>query len=117
MKAEINLENKEEAARQVALIQKSIDELLEVIETQKNELLNNVKVMKEAEDHIKTLEKSTIDLTQTIKGIHMILGSRKDKFEGDEEMNELMNHLSVFVMGSGSIKIGVMENERKNNNS
>ena len=108
MEIKLNIENKEEAKAQLKVIQKSIDELVDVCSEQKKQLQENIKTISEAEDHIKNLTDTSVGLSDSLKAIHTILGKKKDMFEGDEEMKAIMDSLATFVLGSGAIKLGVI---------
>jgi len=107
MKFELNLDNKKEAEKQVKLIQKSIDDLLEVPNSQKQQLLENIEKMEGFESHIKTLQNANSDLIAALKSIHIILGNRKELFVEDEEMQKTMNELAKFILSPSVIKAGV----------
>lgn len=107
----IDLNDKEKARLELKRIQDEIESLLDVIATQKKEILRQVDVIDSAQNHIKSLEKSTVGLTEAMKSVHSILGSKSDLFKGDEEMKVIMESLGTFIMGSSSIKLGVLNNE------
>jgi len=117
MEIKINLNNKEQAKEEVKKIQKAIDDLLGVCNDQKTQLQENVKVINEAEEHIKNLTDTSIGLSDSLKAIHQILGRKKDLFEGDEEIKAIMDTLSTFVLGSGAIKLGVLSNKKDKENA
>lgn len=108
MKIELDLLDKSKIQSQVQVIQEQIDELLGVIEKQQSELKNNADVMLNAQDRIETLLNTNKDLVEAIKNVHIYLGSQSDKFKGDEGFKILMEGLGVFIMSSGAIKAGVV---------
>jgi len=59
-----------------------------------------------------TLNKTSIDLTQALKGIHLTLGAKKDLWKDDMDMDILMTTLSTFVLSSSAIKAGVVSNAK-----
>lgn len=107
------LKSPETAKKVVAQVQASIDDLIIVINRQKQELLSNVETMGEAEAHIIELGKSIEGLTDTIKNIFTVLGSKKDLWKKDNEMDELMNTISVFIMSSSTIKMGAKKDAKE----
>ena len=109
MKIEINQENPQES---VGKIQEAFDELVDVINQQKQQLLENVKVIDDASEQIKNLTNSAVDFSDALKGVHMTLQAKKELFKDDEEINELLNTLAKFVVGSSAIKLGVISNAR-----
>ena len=114
MQVEINLKNKEQAAQEIKKVQTAIDELLDVCNQQKTQLQENIKTISEAEAHSKTLENSAVDMSDAMKAIHRILQSKKELFEGDQEMKAVLDSLATFVVSSGAIKLGVISNARNN---
>lgn len=84
------------------------------------ELIKNSDALaKEAEDLreetsevLKTAENvatNLLSLTQVIKNVFAFLGAHRDKFDKDDKnFNNLMDGLSKFVLGSTSIKAGVI---------
>ena len=105
MEIKLDLDNKEEAAKQLVIIQQQFDELLTVMKEQEKQLKENVIAME-------NLTTTSVDLSDTIKNINIVLGSKKDLWAGDEVMNDLMNKLAHFVMSSGAIKLGVISNAK-----
>lgn len=114
MEIKLDLNNKEEALKQVKLIQQSIDELVSVCNDQKKQLQQNINTISEAHQHIEKLTETSVGLSDSLKAIHLILGKKQDLFKGDDEMKEIMNTLSTFVLGSGAIKLGVLSNAKNN---
>lgn len=108
MQVEIDLNNKEKAAEEIKKIQKAIDDLIGVCKSQEQQLKDNVKVINEAEEHINTLQKTAVDLSDALKAVHRILQSKKEMFGTDKEIKELLDMLATFVVSSGAIKLGVI---------
>lgn len=108
-----SLKDKEKAKKVVKQVQDAIDVLV----------LANKKAIKIAEDanrtsseyekHTKNLTKACADLTAALKSIHSVLGQKKELFADDKDMKILMDELATFVLGSGSIKLGVFGSELK----
>jgi len=111
MKIEIDENNPQESVKK---IQEAFDELVDVINQQKQNLLDNAKVIDDAKEQIENLTKSTIGFSDSLKGIHMTLQSKKDLFKDDMEMNELLTTLSTFVVSSAAVKLGVISNAKQN---
>lgn len=100
------------AAKTVKAVQDAIDELVKSNNQVLLEAEKSNKISKEYQELNATLVQSNIDLVDTIKSIHRVLGRKIDLLQGDAEMTVLMNELAQFVMSSGSIKLGVMSHER-----
>ena len=109
--------NSPEARAEIKKVQQAFDDLLDVIDVLKKELLHNVTVIDEAKELISTLQTSSMGFTASLKRIHSMLGQRKDLFIDDTDMDALMDELSKYVMDNAVIKAGVIENavEGKNN--
>lgn len=112
MQIKIDLDNKEEAARNVKEVQKAINELLEVCNEQKDMLKENADKLQEAHDTLFNVAKARDELTEVLKNVHTLLGSKKDLWKDDVQINELMNVMATFIMSSGTIKHGVTKNEK-----
>ena len=108
------LKDPAKARATIASIQKAIDELVlankEVIKAAEDAN----KVAKDYEKQLGTLTQTNLDLADTLKSIHIVLGSKKDLWKDDNEMNELTKELAMFVMSSGAIKAGVFSEARSN---
>lgn len=115
MEIKINFNNKAEAHKQVKLIQKTINDLLEICQDQKKQLLENISVIDESKLQITNLTKSAVDLSDAIKNIQRLLGSKMDLLKGDEELMKLTESLNTFIVSSGAIKLGVISNEMNKN--
>jgi hypothetical protein len=112
MEINLNIENKEEARKQLKVIQKEINSLVEVCNLQKTQLQENLTTMTDAEEQIKKLTDTAVGLSDSLKAIHQILGKKSDMFEGDVEMKAIIDSLATFVLGSGAIKLGVISNAK-----
>lgn len=62
----------------------------------------------EYHEQLVKVNKANLDLTQAIKNIHIVLGSKRDLWENDKEIEAVMNSLATFVLGSGSMKAGII---------
>ena len=101
------IDNPEKAPEIVRSVQAAFTELsnsslaaLEAAKQSKN-------LAEEYSKQVQLLTQSNVDLTSAMKNIHIILNSKSDLFKGDAEMQEVMAGLSMFVVGSGAIKMGV----------
>lgn len=114
MKTELNLNfdfnNKAEAAANLKVVQNQFDELLDVMKQQEKQLKENVKTIDEAHKSITDLTNSSVGFSDALKNIHITLNNKKDLWEGDKEMQGLMEGLATFVVSSGAIKLGVISN-------
>jgi len=110
----INFEDLKDVTKAKRVV-KDVQEFVDNVIKQRDELLNQAeisnKVATEYQNHLFTVSKTVGDLTQAMKNIHVMLGSKKDLWQDDSEMNDLMNTISTFVMSSGAIKLGVLSNE------
>ena len=104
------IDNPSTAGRVVAEVQKAFTDLsnasLAAINSAK-EAHNN---MEEYSKQVDLLTKANIDMVDTLKNIHTVLGSKADLFEGDKEMKFLMDALSTFILSSSTIKLGAITN-------
>lgn len=110
MQVEMDLKNEEKAREQIKKVQTAIDDLLLVCNDQKMQLIANTEVITESEKHIKVLDGTIKDLTNSIKAVYRILNAKTDLWKGDKEITAIQESLKIFVLGSGAIKAGV-ENE------
>ena len=108
---EEGFESKEKAEKVVKQIQFAIDELTLANQESMRQLKETLATIDQAEKQIKILTQANIDMTKTMKNLHIVLGTKKDLWKDDEEMNVVMNALAHFVTGSGAIKLGVIGNE------
>jgi len=107
----INFENKEEAMMQVKVLKDSYEEMCEVSKKQNEALKVANDQLESAAKTINTLTDAAMGTTEALKAVHTILGSKKDLWNNDKQINELMNSLSTFVLSSGAIKLGVISND------
>jgi hypothetical protein len=83
---------------QAETIQIALDEFLAVQKESEALLKTQGEALNASTVAIDTLMKVNEHCTETVKNIFSILGSRKDKFKDDKEMEELMNGLAKFVI-------------------
>lgn len=96
------------AAKTVKAVQDAIDEQVAAAQESKKAALDAIAVAEGFEAQNSTLAKAVLDLTSVIKNVHLVLGRKTDLLQGDAETLVLMNELATFVLGSGSIKAGVV---------
>lgn len=113
MEIKLNIENKEDAKAQLKIIQNEIDALVEVCESQKKMLKENIETISSSKETIVDLTNSTIAMADSLKALHRLLQARKELFVGDEQMQTIMNSLATFVLGSGAIKLGVLSEAKE----
>ena len=102
------LKNPAEASRVITALQDAMDEIATAFLSMKmhseNLSMSFDKVNKIAADN----EKACIDLTQTIKHIHIALNGCRDQIP--EQLVALTDELGKFVMSGAAIKAGVKAN-------
>ena len=97
-----------EAGQAIRTIIDSIDTMVTSLDTMKLQVENLShtceKFKKIAEDN----EKACVDLTTTIKNIHIALNANRETLT--PELEALATELGKFVMSSGALKAGVKSN-------
>lgn len=110
MEININLMDKERAKEQVAKVQKSIDELLGVIDQQKIALKNSIKSSAQAEKTINEIVDVNTNLMASLRSIANLLAAKKDLWKGDDQMEELLKTLNVAVISDTFTKLRAHKN-------
>jgi hypothetical protein len=106
------LKDPEKAKEVVKQVQGAIDELVLANQELKKQLEIDIKKFDEAAELIKNLQEATINATEVIKNLNIVLNSKRELFKDDEEMEVVMKALAHFVTGAGAIKMGVLANEK-----
>lgn len=104
------LETGTDAEKRLAV--SAVVDMLEIVSVGMKDMVDaSAELSKTADDAIKRandLSKTVIDLTTTIKSIHIVLNSNRETLAPD--LLELSDKLADFVVSSAAIKIGVINN-------
>lgn len=97
----------DKAAEIVAQIQVVFDELTESNEKSLAQAKSASADLNGALELNEVLTASNISLADAIKSVHMVLNSKLELISQDADLLNITKELGKWVMGSGSIKLGV----------
>lgn len=90
-------------------IQTSMDELVLANEQLIAAADKSNEVATQYQAEIITANKTMLDLTDLVKAVHTVLGTKKDLWKDDAELNEMQAALSTFVVSGGAIRAGILQ--------
>lgn len=102
------LNNPEKAKQVIKEVQDAIDEMVKTNQELLKMTEDANKIAAEYEEQTTLLHKTSSDLSDALKAIFSIMGKKKELWKNDEEINVIMDTLATFVLGSGTIKLGVI---------
>jgi len=104
------MNNPEKAAQVIKQVQDALDEAVIGWQDATAAAKAANDIAEKYQKHCETLQTTSNDLTEALKNVHIVLGSKKDLWKDDKQMIQLMENLGTFVLSSGAIKSGVMNN-------
>lgn len=110
MQIKIDLNNKEQAQKDIDKTQIEIDGLMLALNAQSEELVKQKKAIESSTEQIKDLTTSAIGLSDSLKAIQRVLGSKTELIKEDKDLMEILKMLNEFVLSSSAIKLGAMGN-------
>jgi hypothetical protein len=93
------------SSEQVTKIQEELHQSYLTMAEQMTLLKTQEELLEASAVALEALQKANRFCNETVKNIFTILGSRKDKFKGDAEMDVLMTALAEFVINTAEEKL------------